>query len=117
MKTVKRRDTVTRSELIKRLAKKHDNLYLKHIERLVDIVFSEITQTLAENGRAELRGFGAFSVRERKSRNARNPKTNEVVNLEERHVPYFRAGKDLKARLNADDNTAQNEDNTSAQTA
>lgn len=92
---------MTKSELVKRLSKKHGNLYLKHIERLVDVVFSEVTNTLANSGRVELRGFGAFSVRQRKSRTARNPKTNEVVSLEERSVPYFRAGKELKERLNA----------------
>lgn len=91
---------MTKSELIKRLAKKHGNLYQKHIEKLVDIIFSDITHTLSAGGRVELRGFGAFSVRTRSSRKARNPKTSEVVELGERHVPYFRAGKELRERLN-----------------
>lgn len=97
---------MTRSELIKRLAKKHPTLQQKDVIRLVDIVFEKIADTLAKGGRSELRGFGAFSVRKRKPRKARNPKTDAVVNLNERYSPYFRAGKDLKLRINNGDKSA-----------
>ncbi|MCD6035905.1 MAG: ihfB [Rickettsiales bacterium] len=91
---------MTKSELIKLLAKKHTTLYQKDIERLVDVVFGEISTALKRGDRIELRGFGAFSTRSRKPRKARNPKTGDVVPLGERVAPYFRAGKELRERLN-----------------
>ncbi len=93
---------MTKSELIKRLALKHQNLYLKDINTLVETVIEEIGGALAEGNRVELRGFGSFSTRKRKARMARNPKTNEPVYLNERHSIYFRAGKELKERVNRD---------------
>jgi integration host factor subunit beta len=94
---------MTKSELIKQLSKKHDSLFLKDVTLLVDTVLEEIIVALARGDRVELRGFGSFSVRRRKARTARNPKTNEEVYLEERYAPYFRAGKELKERINDDD--------------
>ena len=91
---------MTKSELIKKLAKRHKGLYQKDINRLVDVVFEELTAALERGDRVELRGFGAFSVRKRASRVARNPRTNKAVSLGERVVPYFRAGKNLRARIN-----------------
>lgn len=91
---------MTKSELIKRISKRHPHLYLKDIERLVDLIFTKIAHALKEEDRVELRGFGAFSVRKRKSRVARNPKTSEVVRLDNRLVPYFRAGKELREKVN-----------------
>ena len=92
--------SVTRSELVKRLSKLHKNLTPKQVTLLVDTVLSEISGALVRGDRVELRGFGAFSVRSRKSRKARNPRTNEVVSLGERYVPYFRAGKAMRERVN-----------------
>jgi integration host factor subunit beta len=91
---------MTRSELIKALAKKHSNLFQKDIEKLVEIVFREIGDALVRGDRVELRGFGAFSIRERKPRKARNPKTGAAVALGARFSPYFRPGKSLRERLN-----------------
>lgn len=94
---------MTKSELIQKLAKKFPHLYIRDIEKLVNTVFGEITSAMAGNRRIELRGFGAFSVRKREGRKARNPKTGEEVFVGTRYVPYFRLGKDLRNRLNADE--------------
>lgn len=92
---------MTKSELIKLLTKKNTkNLFLKDVTLLVDTIFDEISVALSRGDRIELRGFGSFSIRRRKARTARNPKTNEVVQLGERHAVYFRAGKELRERLN-----------------
>ncbi len=94
---------MTKSELIKRLNEKYANLYLKDITLLVDTIFEEVSETLSEGGRVELRGFGSFSIRERAPRKARNPKTGEVVKLGSRNSIYFRAGKELREKVNTDD--------------
>jgi integration host factor subunit beta len=93
---------MTKSELIQRLSKKYPQLYLRDIEKLVNTVFNEISTALSQGRRVELRGFGAFSVRERDARTARNPRTGEQVKVEKRYSPYFRMGKDLRERLNKD---------------
>lgn len=94
---------MTKSDLIRRLSERFPGMFLKDIQVAVDTVFDEISKALAEEKRVELRGFGAFTVRRRKSRQARNPRTNELVNLEERLALYFRAGKELNVRLNKED--------------
>lgn len=91
---------MTKSELIQRLSKKYPHLYQRDIEVLVSTVLNEISTALAEGNRVELRGFGAFSVRKREARAARNPKNGEVVNIGERHAIYFRTGKELRERIN-----------------
>jgi integration host factor subunit beta len=92
---------MTKSELIKNLTKTNDkNLYIKDVTILVDTIFDEITAAMSRGDRVELRGFGSFSVRHRKARTARNPKTNAVVQLAERSSVYFRAGKELRERIN-----------------
>ncbi|MCK0099141.1 integration host factor subunit beta [Qipengyuania sp. S6317L1] len=89
-----------RSELLNELHKDNPDLRADEIEQVVDIFFDEITQRLAEGGRVELRGFGAFSTREREARVGRNPRTGEQVEVPAKRVPYFKAGKEIKARLN-----------------
>lgn len=91
---------MTKSELIQALARKHPHLYLRDIEKLVNTVFGEISEALVDGRRVELRGFGAFSVRERAARQARNPRTGESVSVGTRFAPYFRMGKELRERLN-----------------
>lgn len=91
---------MTKSELIQRLAKTYPHLYLRDIEKLVNTVFGEISDALVQGRRVELRGFGAFSVREREGRDARNPRTGEKVKIGMRFSPYFRMGKELRERLN-----------------
>ena len=91
---------MTKSELILRLSKKYPHLYQRDIETLVATVFDEISETLVDGGRVELRGFGAFSIRKREARKARNPKNGQEVHIGERYAIYFRTGKDLRDRVN-----------------
>lgn len=91
---------MTKSELILSMAKKYPHLYQRDIETLVNTVFDNISDTLVEGGRVELRGFGAFSVRKREARKARNPKNGKEVHIGERHAIYFRTGKELRERIN-----------------
>lgn len=91
---------MTKSELIKKLKERYNNLYLKDITLIVETIFEEISGALERGDRVELRGFGSFSTRRRAPRTARNPKTGERVQLGERHAIYYRAGKELRQRLN-----------------
>ena len=91
-----------RSELLLALAKESPGLRAEEIERVVDVFFDEVTQRLADGGRVELRGFGAFSTREREPRKGRNPRTGDAVEVPAKRVPYFKPGKEMRARLNAD---------------
>ncbi len=89
-----------RSELLQELHKDNPDLRADEIEQVVDIFFDEIAQRLAEGGRVELRGFGAFSTRDRDARSGRNPRTGETVDVHSKRVPYFKAGKEIRERLN-----------------
>ena len=89
-----------KSELIQKLAAENPHLYLKDVERVVNTVFGEITDALCAGDRVELRGFGAFSVKHREARTGRNPRTGEAVEIDEKWSPFFKAGKDLRERLN-----------------
>ena len=90
---------MTKSELIQRLSQKYPHLYQRDIEVLVNTILGEITNALAEGNRVELRGFGAFSIRKREPRVARNPKNGELVKIGTRHAIYFRTGKELRERI------------------
>jgi integration host factor subunit beta len=91
---------MTKSELIIRLADKNPHLFQRDIERIVATVLDEISTALSKGDRVELRGFGAFSVKNRDSRVGRNPRTGESVFVSRKSVPFFKAGKDLRVRLN-----------------
>ncbi|MBP7904857.1 MAG: integration host factor subunit beta [Alphaproteobacteria bacterium] len=91
---------MTKSELIQRLADMNPHMYLRDIEKIVDTVFNEITDALARGDRVELRGFGAFSVKERASRTGRNPRTGETVEVDAKRLPFFKTGKALREKLN-----------------
>ncbi|MCK4939663.1 MAG: integration host factor subunit beta [Rhodospirillaceae bacterium] len=91
---------MTKSELIQRLADANPHLYLRDVERIVTTIFEEITDALADGNRVELRGFGAFSVKERGARIGRNPRTGEAVNVSAKYIPYFKTGKQLREKLN-----------------
>jgi len=93
---------VTKSELIQKIAERNPHLYLRDIERIVGIVFDEITDALVDGNRVELRGFGAFSVRHRDARTGRNPRTGETVEVAAKQMPFFKCGKELRERLNAE---------------
>ena len=89
-----------RSELIQIIADENPHLYQRDVERIVNTVFSEIIEALANGDRVELRGFGAFSVKSRDARMGRNPRTGEPVKVESKSVPFFKTGKLLRDRLN-----------------
>ena len=92
---------MTKSELIARLAAANPHLYQRDMERIVTTIFEEITSALARGDRVELRGFGAFSVKQRGSRTGRNPRTGEAVSVSAKHIPYFKTGKELREKINA----------------
>lgn len=94
--------TLTKSELIQRIAERNPHLYLRDVERIVGTIFDEISTALADGNRVELRGFGAFSVRQRDARTGRNPRTGEPVEVEAKQMPFFKCGKELRERLNTD---------------
>lgn len=97
-----------RSELIQKLVEDSaerypeggDRLSQREAEKIVNTVFEEITGAMERGNRVELRGFGAFSVKKRDARVGRNPRTGESVDVEEKHVPFFKTGKLLRERLN-----------------
>lgn len=89
-----------RSELVERLASDNPDLSFKDVEHIVDVFFEQISARLAEGGRIELRGFGAFSTRARTARTGRNPRTGAAVDVDAKHVPYFKPGKEMRERLN-----------------
>lgn len=89
-----------RSELIQKIADDNPHLFQRDVERIVSTIFDEITDALVRGDRVELRGFGAFSVKKREGRTGRNPRTGEAVEVEEKHVPFFKTGKLLRDRLN-----------------
>ena len=91
---------MTKSELIAHLAEQNPHLYQRDVERIVTTVFDEITSALCRGDRVELRGFGAFSIKQRGSRIGRNPRTGEAVQVVAKSVPYFKTGKNLRAKLN-----------------
>ena len=89
-----------RSELVQQLADENPELSIRDVEAIVSTFFDEITRRLSENGRVELRGFGAFSTRARDARSGRNPRTGEIVEVTAKRVPYFKPGKEMRQRLN-----------------
>ena len=93
--------TMTRLELIRKIAQDHPDLPEGDAARLVDVVFREIAAALAQGKRVEIRGFGAFSVRHREARMGRNPRNGEPVAVAAKRAPFFKIGKTLHNRLNA----------------
>ena len=89
-----------KSELIKRVASQNPHLYDRDIEKVVNTIFDEMVEALRRRNRVELRGFGAFSVKIREARQGRNPRTGVVVSVGKKAMPYFKTGKEMRARLN-----------------
>lgn len=96
---------MTKAELVEDVARAAE-LTKKDAERLVEIVFESIIDTLNQGEKIELRGFGSFRVRERGARRGRNPKTGDPVDIPAKRVPYFKPGKELKELINEDGNGA-----------
>jgi integration host factor subunit beta len=95
-----RRIAMTKSELVLRLSEANPHLYQRDVEVIVTAIFDEIAAALARGDRVELRGFGAFSVKRRDARVGRNPRTGDSVRVAEKHIPFFKTGKQLRDRLN-----------------
>lgn len=91
---------MVKSELIARIAERNPHLFQRDIEKIVTAIFDEISAALARGDRVELRGFGAYSVKRRGPRVARNPRSGQSVRVAEKHVPLFKTGKELRLRLN-----------------
>jgi integration host factor subunit beta len=89
-----------RSELVQLLANENPALSIREIDHIVSVFFDEITAQLVKDGRVELRGFGAFSTRSRGGRVGRNPRTGDTVAIDAKRVPYFKPGKEMRAKLN-----------------
>jgi len=100
---------MTRSELILKISQKNPHLFNRDIEEVVNAIFAEISQALSRGDRIELRGFGAFSIKHRRSRIGRNPRTGESVQVEEKKIPFFKTGKRLRQLLNATSGRNNNE--------
>ncbi len=90
---------MTKRELIEKLAEGVKDLSLRDAEVVVNAVFESMTEALATGDRIEIRGFGSFQVKERRSREGRNPRTGEKVNVVAKKVPFFKVGKELKERV------------------
>ncbi len=89
-----------KSELVQKIADRNPHLYQRDVENIINAILDEITRALAHGDRVELRGFGAFSVKNRPARTGRNPRTGDKVSVEEKWVPFFKTGKELRERLN-----------------
>ena len=93
--------SLIKSQLIQIITEKNPHLFVRDVERIVATIFNEITNSLAEGKRVELRGFGAFSVQQRKQRVGRNPRTGEAVMVDAKAIPRFKTGKELRLKLNS----------------
>ena len=89
---------MNKSQLIEKLAKA-ENLTMKNAASVVDIVFGSMSESLIRNDRVEIRGFGSFKVKKYNSYQGRNPKTGEIIQVDEKKLPYFKVGKELKERV------------------
>jgi integration host factor subunit beta len=89
-----------KSELIKRIAAQNRHLFERDIEKIVDAIFHEMIEALRRGDRVELRGFGTFSVKLRDAHQGRNPRTGALVAVGKKAMPYFKTGKEMRARLN-----------------
>ncbi len=89
-----------KSELVARIAEQNPHLYQRDVENIVNAILDEITRALRQGDRVELRGFGAFSVKTREARVGRNPRTGASVPVDQKAMPVFKTGKEMRLRLN-----------------
>lgn len=90
---------MTKSELIEQLAEQHAHIPVKDVENAVKEILEQMAGSLSSSDRIEIRGFGSFSLHYRSPRTGRNPKTGETVELDGKHVPHFKPGKELRDRV------------------
>ena len=93
---------MTRSELVAKIAAENPKLTQAEADKIVRMIFDSMTETLAQGGRVELRGFGVFGLRQRDPRKGRNPSTGDVVDVEAKAVPFFKTSNVMHARLNGE---------------
>ena len=89
-----------KSELVQRISEKNLLLGQQEVEQIVNVILDEIAEALRRGDRVELRGFGAFSVKQRDARTGRNPRTGDSVQVDPKRVPFFKSGKEMRDRLN-----------------
>jgi integration host factor subunit beta len=89
-----------KSELVQKIAERNPHLYQRDVENIVNAILDEVVNALSRGDRVELRGFGAFSVKNRPARTGRNPRTGTQVSVAEKYVPFFKTGKEMRERLN-----------------
>ena len=90
---------MTKSELIDKVAETNGALTRKDSEAIVNLIFDSMGDALRRGEKVEIRGFGSFTVRERDARDARNPKSGEIVSIPSKRVPFFKTGKELRVRV------------------
>ena len=90
---------MTKSELIAQLAERFPQLVAKDADYAVKMILDAMTDALARGDRIEIRGFGSFALNYRPPRTGRNPKSGEKVLVPEKYVPHFKAGKELRERV------------------
>src|ERR1043165_9880590 len=91
-----------KSELVQRISTSNPHLYQRDVENIVNAILNEIVAAMARGDRVELRGLGAFSVKNRPARTGRNPRTGAHVSVAQKSVPFFKTGKEMRERLNKD---------------
>ena len=91
---------LNKSNLVLKIVSLNPNIYQKDVIKIVDVFFETISKAITRNDRVELRGFGAFDIKHREARIARNPKNGSIVAVPSKKVPFFRMGKAMKERLN-----------------
>jgi len=92
---------MTKSELVEKVARQVKNFSKRDVEIICDIIFNSMTDTLKAGDKVEIRGFGSFKVKERKPRQGRNPKTGDSIDIPFKKVPFFKAGKELRERVDS----------------
>jgi len=107
LRKVGTRVSMIKSELVQRIAEHNPHLYQRDVENIVNAILDEIVAALARGDRVELRGFGAFSVKHRPARAGRNPRTGAHVPVDQKSVPFFKTGKEMRERLNRDNPEAE----------
>ena len=91
---------MTKSELIEILARKRSDIPYRDVEQAVKTMLEQMSESLANGERIEIRGLGSFSLHFRPPRVGRNPKTGDAVSLDGKYVPHFKPGKELRERVN-----------------
>jgi integration host factor subunit beta len=91
---------MTKSELIETVAMQVNTFSRKDVEMIIDTLFQSMTDSLSNGEKVEIRGFGSFKIKERSGRQGRNPKSGENIFIESKKVPFFKAGKEIKERIN-----------------